>query len=708
MWATLVTVLEAERPRWPLWLPVALGLGIAAYLALPQEPPRWAGAGALGAVLLLLLVARRAAWITALLLALGGAAVGFSVIQERAHAVAAPVLDHRLGPTTVSGRVVLVEHRPGRARLTLADVAIARLASADTPARVRVTQTRGPPPQPGTWITTRAILSPPPRPAAPDAFPFPRRAWFERLGGVGFAVAPWTPLGAAPNDGGWTIRAVALRESARMAVAERFRAGLPTVPGALAAALTTGDRGGVPEPVLRAFRDAGIAHLLAISGLHMSMIAGLLFVGGRGLLALWPRVALRWDVKKPAAILALTGTAAYLMLSGANVPAQRAFLMTSVVLGAVLLDRTAISPRLVAWAAMAVLLMQPEALAGPSFQMSFAAVLALVATWELASPRLAAWRRGSSASAPAHLARGLALYLGGIAFTSLIAGLATLPFAAFHFHRIAVWGLATNLLAVPLMGLWVMPWLLAAMVLIPLGLEGLALPPLEWGLIAVRWTAETVAAWPGASPRVPAMPTWGLALIALGGLWLCLWRRRWRLLGVPALALGLASPWTQPLPDLLINGDGRVLALRGSDGGLIFSPGRADGFARTLWRDRWGGNSAESWPAPGAATADGALRCDPLGCVLRRQGRVVALAWTRAALAEDCPRADIVITPLPSADGLCRGPAVILDHRGLKRDGAHALWLGPADPTPPDRRAAPRVRSSAQGMGDRLWSPRAE
>ncbi|MBB4266080.1 ComEC/Rec2 family competence protein [Roseospira visakhapatnamensis] len=699
----LAATLAAERARWPLWLPVALGLGIAGYLALPVEPPRWTGAALMAGLAVLLLLARRAAWITALLVALTAAAVGFVVVQERARAVAAPVLAERLGPVSVSGRVVLVEPRPGRVRVTLADVAMARLAPADTPARVRVTLTRGAPPPPGTWITTRAILSPPPRPAAPDAFPFPRRAWFERLGAVGFAVGPWTRPDPAPAPTVWA-RLVAVRETARVTVAGRLGEGLSGAEGALATALSTGDRGAVPVPVVQAFRDAGLAHLLAISGLHMSMIAGLLFVGARSLLALWPAAALRLDLKKPAALVALAGTAAYLMLSGANVPAQRAFLMTGLVLAAVLLERTAISPRVVAWAAAAVLLIQPQALAGPSFQMSFAAVLALVAAWDLAAPRLAAWRRAGPGGADRWLARGVALYLGGILLTSVVAGLATLPFAAFHFNRVPVWGLAANMLAVPIMGLWVMPWLLAVLALLPLGLEGPALVPLGWGLGAIRWVAETVAGWPGASASVPAAPTWGLAAVALGGLWLCLWRRSWRLLGIAGLVLGLLSPWSRPPPDLLVTDTGRTMAVRaGGGGGLILSPGRADGFARRLWRDRWGGASPEPWPGPGQAAADGALRCDPLGCVLRRDGRVLALAWTRAALAEDCPRADVVVTPLPTG-GACVGPSTVIDRRALARDGSHALWLD--DGSGGGTRGRPSVRTASDALGDRLWSPR--
>ncbi|MBB4286321.1 ComEC/Rec2 family competence protein [Roseospira goensis] len=691
----LAATLEAERARWPLWLPVALGCGVAAYILPAVEPPRWAGAALAAGVLLLVLVARRAAWIGALLAALVAAAVGFVAAQERAHGIAAPVLAERLGPATVSGRVVLIEARGmARHRVTLADARVAGLDAARTPARVRLTLTRAPPPRPGAWIRTRAVLMPPPPPAAPGGYDFRRRAWFEGLGAVGFAVADWGPLDLAPAP---TLadRLVAWREGARQTVADRLRAGLPGQPGALATALATGDRGAVPEPVLEAFRASGLAHLLAISGLHMSMIAALLFVGGRAGLALVPAWAARWDLKKPCAVLALAGTFAYLMLAGGNVPAQRAFLMTALVLAAVLLNRTAISPRLVAWAAVAVLLTQPHALLGPSFQMSFAAVLALVATWELAAPRLATAARPRRPLAWA-LARTVGLYLGGVLLTSLVAGLATMPFAAVHFNRVAVFGLAANMVAVPLMGLWVMPWLLATLLLLPLGLEGWALAPLAWGLEGVAGTAAAVAGWPGATRLVPAAPAWGLAVLVLGGLWLCLWRRPWRLLGLAAIAAGLASPWSRPLPDLVVNADARAIAVRAADGGLILSPGRADGFARAVWVERWGGASAESWPEPGSGTADGRLRCDPRGCVLAVGGVAVALAWHRAALAEDCARTAVVVTPVPvPAPESCAGPGWVVDRAALAAGGVHALWL--ADGTV-------RIETVTGTSGRRLWT----
>jgi competence protein ComEC len=239
-----------------------------------------------------------------------------------------------------------------------------------------------------------------------------------------------------------------------------------------------------------------------------------------------------------------------------------------------------------------------------------------------------------------------------------------------------------------------MPWLLTALILVPLGLEGVALVPLGWGLDGIAGVAALVGGWPGATPLVPAAPVWGLVALVLGGLWLCLWRRPWRLLGVVGIGAGVASPWTHPLPDLMVTDSGRLVAVRAADGGLLLSPGRADRFARDLWTDRWGGESAESWPAPGTGTADGRLRCDPRGCVVTLNGVVAALAWHRAALAEDCGRVDVVVTPLPAGGG-CAGPARVLDRAALADGGAHALWL---------RDGAVRQESVTASVGRRLWS----
>ena len=259
----------------------------------------------------------------------------------------------------------------------------------------------------------------------------------------------------------------------RQSITDRILTQLPGETGAVAAALMTGYQTAVPEPVMAAMRDSGLAHLLSISGLHIGLVAGLLFVGLRRALALIPPLALAHPIKKWAAGAALIGAFGYLLLSGAPVPTQRAFLMTGLMLVAVLLDRRAISMRSVAWAACAILLITPEALVGASLQMSFAAVVALVAAYEGTRDYRMRQRIGSGPL------RRAGLYVAGIALTSVVATLATAPYSVFHFNRLALYGVVANVLAVPLTGLWVMPWAVAAFLLMPFGLEGLVANPLH-------------------------------------------------------------------------------------------------------------------------------------------------------------------------------------------------------------------------------------
>ena len=271
---------------------------------------------------------------------------------------------------------------------------------------------------------------------------------------------------------------------------------------------------------MEAMRASGLAHLLAISGLHIGLVTGVLFFAIRGILAALEPIALRFAIKKWAALGALLGAFAYLLVTGATVPTQRAFLMAAMVLSAIMLDRTAISMRLVAWAALIVLLIAPESLLGASFQMSFAAVIALVAGYEAVRVPFGRWRaHGGWWRLPL-------IYLLGVGLTTIIAGSATTPFVIFHFNRFSAFGLAANLLAVPVTALWIMPWATVAYILMPLGLEGVALAPMGWGIEAVIAIAREVAGWPGSVTLVPAMPVSGIALVAAGGLWLCLWRRR--------------------------------------------------------------------------------------------------------------------------------------------------------------------------------------
>ncbi len=666
--------LVAERDRWVLWTPVLLGCGIGLYFSLPVEPPFWVGLAIVALSGAAAVAAGRAAagdrgpWTTALLVASGVVLLGagFAGAQWRASTVAAPVLSEPLGAASVVGRVVAVETRPKAVRVTLDRLRISRVAAARTPERARLRLTGSQPAiDPGDWIRVRASLSPPPAPAAPGAFDFQRRAYFERLGAVGFGYGAATVVATASEGGGFSA-AIAIARL-RRAVVDRVLAHTDQRSGPVMAALMTGERGAIAPAVMDAIRDAGLAHLLAISGLHIGLVAGILFVGVRAALALVPRLALRHPIKKWAAAAAIVGALAYALMAGATVPTQRAFLMIGLVLVAVLVDRRGLSMRTVAWAAVVVLLVQPESLLGPSFQMSFAAVVALIAAFEVLSAR-----RGSAADGAPGPGRRIALYVGSVGLTTLIAGAATLPFVIYHFNRFADYGLAANLVAVPITALWVMPWAVAAFLLMPFDLEAVALTPMAWGVEAVIRIAETVASWPGAVAMLPAMPTWGLVAAAVGGLWLCLWRRRWRLLGLAGIAGGMATLVLVEPPHVLIDGRGALMAVRVDSGLLAVSSVRTARFTGETWLRRAGQEESAPWPETGR-WPDGPLACDAQGCLYRHGGRVVALVGQEGALIEDCWLADVVVSRVP-----VRRPcpaATVIDRFDLWREGGHALWL---------------------------------
>jgi competence protein ComEC len=378
-----------------------------------------------------------------------------------------------------------------------------------------------------------------------------------------------------------------------------------------------------------------------------------------------------------------------MLLAGATVPTQRAFVMICLVLLAVLVDRTAISMRPVAFAAALILLLAPESLLGASFQMSFAAVVALVAGYELLRDRKR--REGDrSAALWARWMRGAAVYIGGVALTSVIAMAATAPFAAFHFNRLAGYGLIANILAVPIAALWIMPWGLLAVALMPLGLEGFALTAMGWGIDAVVAIAEAVAGRSGGVLLVPGFSPIALFLMVGGGLWLCLWRKR--LAGLAPLALGVILAGQADRPDILVSGDARLVGIVTDGGGRALSTLRRAKFDGEQWLRRDGAGDSAPWPADGAGRVEG-LACDVLGCVLAGETGRAALIRDGRALTEDCAAADLVIAFMPVPRGACRGAAVI-DRFDLWREGAHAIWLSGG---------AVRIESVRERQGDRPW-----
>jgi len=707
--ARFFAALNRERPQWALWSPVAMGAGIAVYFALAYEPSLFSVLilMALGLAGLLLSYLGRVPLVAALVLFL--IALGFGAAYLRTAEVSAPVLEKRLGPVMLEGRVVSSEPREKGVRLLLDGLEFPAYVSGIMPQRVRIGG-RGEAPDlsPGDRVRLRAVLMPPPGPVMPGSFDFQRWAWFKEIGAFGYSLGP--PRLIAPSQtaaaGDIDIPADLALSGLRMRLATRIRDAIGGEAGAMAAALLTGLRGAIPEPVLLAMRQSGLAHLLAISGLHMGLVAGWMFFASRAGFAAVPALALHYPIKKWAAILAGLGALAYLFISGASIPTQRAFLMTTLVLLAVLIDRTAISMRLVALAAMIVLLFAPDSLLGASFQMSFAAVIALVAVYEAGRGKFSVLREagGSDRRLSRASLRVAGFYLGGVMVTTLVASLATSPFALYHFNRIALFGLAANMIAVPLTALWIMPWGILGFLLMPFGLEFLALIPMGWGIDLVIATAREVSSWPGASLNIAAMADWGFGLIVIGGLWLCLWRHRWRLFGLPLIVLGLVSPLVTTPPDILISGDGRLMGVRGADGDWLLNSLKRQRRTAADWLELTGADGAVAWPKSGLS-ADGRLSCGALGCLYRagkaagRAGDLnVALVKGEGALMEDCHIADILIAPVPVRID-CPGPSVVIDRFDLWRNGAYAIWISDMGLD------GSRVENARQMRGSRPWVP---
>jgi len=676
--------LEAERDRWGLWLPVAMGAGIALYFSLPAEPPLAAGPTALavGGLLLLILLRRRPA-LRYLVYGLIAAAVGFSAAELRTVSVAAPMLNGRLQAVQLQARVDEVELLVDNRRLLLDDLAIDGQTRVPAFIRLRLAASDDTPLEPGDRIGVRATLGPPSRPVAPGAFDFRRQFYFDRIGGIGFALGHVHGLPAAPDTASGSVMRWVMGGFAdlRSIIEGRISAALPDPDQAgVAIAYVTGIQTAVSPPALTAMRNAGLAHLLAVAGLHLGLAAGILFFFSRALFALMPAIALRWPIKKWAAVIALLGAVFYTLLTGARVPVVRSCLMAAFVLLGVVVDRRPITMRPVAWAAFAILLLRPESMTGASFQLSFAAIVALTAIWE---------RIGRGRYRPGSALKRVLREIFDLVVTSLTATLATAAFAIYQFDRMSNYGLIANILAVPITGFWVMPWLILSLLLMPFGLERLALAPAGLGIGAILWTARTVSSWPGAIAIVPSMPATGIALIALGGLWLCLWRRAWRFAGLAGVAAGFALMFWVRAPDILVAEDAGLVAVRATDGSLRFSSARADRFVAEEWLRDAGQTDRVTW---GDRPADH-LACDGMDCRYRQGKRQVAILQDGENFVAACSEADLVIT-LETAPGPCR--ALLIDRARLARDGAFAVWLD-GDGV--------KIKSVREGEGDWPWSP---
>lgn len=672
----------AERARWSLWTPVALAVGAGAYFTLPFEPElAWAAlAGGFALVLGVLSATSERPAVRAGLALVAALVLGFGAARLRTGMVAAPVLIQRTGPVHLDARVIQAEPRGGGLRMVLAPVPNDRLTADEMPRRVRLTtRAHSSVPAPGSWVHVLAILMPPPAPSMPGDYDFGRWAYYQQIGAVGYLYGKPKAI-PPPRPETWSERVLSRLERLRMRTTAHIRDVVPGHEGVIAAALITGERADIDPDDQAAFRDSGLMHVLSISGLHLALAGGVFFWIIRALFACFPRIVLKHPIKKWAAIGALAGSTFYLLISGSEAPAVRSWVMLAIMFAAILVDRPALSMRSVMLAAAVILLATPENVLDPGCQMSFAAVIGLIA--------MAEWAEGRAREEKKTLLTRAWRYVVGICVTSTIAGLATAPISIFHFDRASPFGIIANLLALPVVGVIIMPAAVAAMVLMPFGLDTWPLIAMGKGTAVMLEIARWVAALPGAGMAVPAWPAWSVSLMMGGGLWIALWRRGWRWLGLVPITAGLALvPVVHP-PDILVAQDSRTVALRLDSGRLALTRKPTDKYAAASWLRRAGDERL-----PEDAIGGQGLRCDALGCIARIKGMVIAVDARAEALAEDCANADVVIAAT-RAEPFCKGPLVI-DRRDAIRNGAHAIWLDTM-----------RVATVEQARGLRPWTAR--
>lgn len=656
--------LQREKDNLPLWIPVGIGIGIAIWQA-------FGDAAAMAVVI-------SAAALTMLGFGLGpsrrvsallkGAAIaltlGFAIVMLKSSMLASPVLG-KVWIGEFYGRITKVEVLSAR------DVVRLQLETASRQSLPPVVRVNLKPEQyrdafqSGAVIHLRARLMPPAGPALPGGYDFARRAWFQQIGATGSALGEVKLHKSSPY--------VPVFGNTRARLTDHIRNNMPAGTGAIGAALVTGDQGHISEADAQAMRDSGLAHLLSISGLHVTAVVGFIFLAVSRTMALWPWLALRVPVPLFAASAAALGAVAYTLLAGAEVPTIRSCIAALLILAALALGRDALTLRLVAFGALVVLLFWPEAMAGPSFQLSFAAVATIVILHDLSWMKRLTERREESLVA--RVMRGVAsLIITGLAIEMILA-----PIALYHFHKTGLYGALANVVAIPLTTFVIMPLEALALLLDSVGLGA----PLWWlagqGVALILAIAHKVSGLPGAVSMLPSMPDWAFGAIITGALICGLLRSRYRLLGLIPFAVGLTTMLAAPRPDLLVTGDGKHLALVDVDGNIALLRSGAGDYVRDMLLENAGTNAEpkaiEGWPG---------VECSPDICIfdIERDDRRWRVLATRTRyqvpsmeMAAACNRVDIVVSDrwLPWS---CRPRWIKADRNMLEQSGGLAFYLG--------------------------------
>jgi len=631
--------IEEQSTQLFVLAPVFLAIGIALYFDRTTEPERFIDAFVLGVVLIIMsglsyirssgLYAR---FMAAFLMMMSFVAFGFGLADYRTSSIQTPMLKEKIFGSVVTAIVTDIEKQERATRLYLqieksSDSEVKALKNIRVSHRGEIPETL----KAGDLVELKVVLNPPSKPLYPGGYDFGRVAYFKQIGAVGYSISDISII----KEGQGTY----FFENARQTLSKTIYAHIEKDENAsVINAFMTGEKKAIPEPVLERIRASGLAHLLAISGLHVGFVAGIIFFLVRGLLALNPYMALEWPIKKIAALFALLGAAYFTFIVGAAVPTQRALIMTGLVLFAVLIDRTAISMRLVALAALIILIIKPEELLNLSFQFSFAAVVALVWFYQMAGGALGYYYATSNWALKA------VLYFVGLALTSLIAGLATAPFSLFYFNHFALYGVLANMLAVPVMGMIVMPFVLFTYLFMPLGIEALPLAIVDYGVTWILAVADYTASLEGAVIELPSWPHSAFILFVLSGVFLCLFKGIVsKLCALACILMGILMAYQIDYPDIIINAEKDIIAVRDSTNEYWFSNVRREKFMTDMWMSRFHQTEKHRWPKKEESQKNAPIQCDDQGCLYFKEADIIAFPKSIDAIFTDCTKADFVI-----------------------------------------------------------------
>ena len=670
-----------QRQRLMLWSPLFLVAGIWMYFSLPREPDRLVVLVLIVASLILFWLGRSKAFciLTALLL------LGVGLAKFRQEIVATALLRAAVSESDISGFVADADNRSGKRRVIVIELESAtNIPETEMPRRVRISTFAAPNILIGDYVHMKARLSPLPMPVAPGAFDYGRDLYFQSIGAMGQgSSAPVIDVRPVPYK--YVMRR--FFHALRSAMGARIMAVIPGAIGAFANAVITGERAAIPKDMNTSLQISGLAHILSISGLHMSLVAGGVFWAARALLALIPFLALNYPIKKWAAVAALVVGLIYMLLADSGSATERSYIMIAVMFFAMLVDRPAVSLRNLAIAALIILAFAPEEAMGASFQMSFLACMGLASFFEWWNQRqvdvkqVATSRRWQILS---HTGR----MISGSLLTTIVAGGLSSIAAAYHFGRMSPYGMVANGLSLPVVGVVVMPAALTSAMMMPFGLEEWPLKAMEVGLKATMWISDFVAGLPGANVLMPKPALASVILTVAGTAILCIGAGRFRLSGPVAMLIGFLTSQSEQRPQILIEERASNVAVMDAQAHYVFADHSKGKFAGEKWLQ---GNGEII--TLDAASKQPAWVCVENMCFADVGEKNVGYLHESADASWTCPPVDIVIADFPLRR-TCGDVPIRIDRFDVWRHGAHAIFI---------ENGNVRIATTKDEQGDRPW-----